>query len=192
MKGGLPLLQTFKKRLKLLDVIADKQVQVFKVNTNEPLGTTAEALLDPVLSVTFDRVVLFDDKVVVQGIINKNIIIKELNSGKILHLSVPVEFSKAVDLPGLNTTVTIGRGNRAVIVNNVVEIGPDNDGSNAGFDVQIYVERLVSKEILINNNTAVDEKIILDFILKISKFKQIDLKIPAPARIFEFTNVIDC
>jgi len=192
MKGGLALLQTFKKRLKLLDVIADKQVQVFKVNTNQSLGTTAEALLDPVLSVTFDRVVLFDDKVVVQGIINKNIIIKELNSGKILHLSVPVEFSKAVDLPGLNTTVTIGRGNRAVIVNNVVEIGPDNDGSNAGFDVQIYVERLVSKEILINNNTAVDEKIILDFILKISKFKQIDLKIPAPARIFEFTNVIDC
>lgn len=147
-------------------------------------------VLRPTITANFDRVVLFKDKAIVQGSISKNVILK-FNDGSMSQTTITTNFSKAVELPGLTTTVTIGKFNRAAITNNVIEIGNDNTGSTAGIDVQIYVKNLTSQEILLDSFTL-DEKIVLDFIIKISKFKQQDIEIPAPAKTFEFKNAVDC
>lgn len=187
MEGGI-LLGTFKKTFKMFNVEAEEQVQVFLERT-EMLNYNAVELLDPVLSVTFDRVILLKDKAIVQGNIYKNIIYKDENFF-VRHEIVTIPVTATVEIPGFNPTVTVGRANRAVVTNNVVDIGPDNQGDTNGFDIQIFVKQLTAFQRLINAN-EVEEKIILDFILKISKFDQIDLEIPAPPRVFEFRNVID-
>ncbi len=201
----------FKKDFKLLQVVAEKEAQFFTTNTTT-VSPPAVELLDPVVSVTFDRAVLLQNKAIVQGAINKNIIYKG-PGGQVLHQPESISFSKEVELPGLNPHFTIGKFNRLTLNNDVVEIGPDNHGNQGGIDVQIFVTRLVVKEFLLDNNnnnkkgnssyvnletappsngSTIEQKIVLDFIVKVSKFTQVDMEVPAPSPVFECRNVVKC
>lgn len=167
---------------KLLRVAAEGTGQFVTVNT-VTLDSAAMELLDPILSVVIDTAVLARDKAILQGTITKNILYKA-TTGAVLHQSETIPFFKEVVLPGLNPNVTIGRANRLVPNNNIIQIGPDNRGTNAGIDVQIFITRLEAFQILVNS-TTVDEKIILDCFVKVSKFVQQELVLPTTPRVFE-------
>jgi hypothetical protein len=190
MKGGI-LLKTYKKTIKLLEVSAEKAAQYFTaqlVNLNNP----ALALLEPLLSVSFDRVILFRDKAVVQGNIHKNIIYKD-TEGFVRHQPENIPFSKEIDIPGFSPIVTLGKGNRVMLSNNVVNINLNNgvstnQGYQNGIDVQIFVSNLLAEQILLSPQ-LIDQKIILDFIVKISKVTQEDMEFAKPSPVFEFRNI---
>lgn len=182
-------MKSFKTNLKLLEVAAEGTVQFFATR-NIVLNAPALELLNPVLSVTFDRAIILKDKVIVQGTITKNLIFK-VATGAVLHQTELIPVSQEINLPGVNPNFVIGKFNRLVLNNNVVNIGPDNQGTQDGIDVQIFVTRLQSFEFLITD-TTVDQKIILDFIIKVSKFVQKDVLLPGPPPIFECRNVIQC
>ncbi|MFW6022958.1 MAG: hypothetical protein ACOCZ5_02685 [bacterium] len=190
-----------KKNLKVLDVVAEKEEQVFIYNFFDlnpcgdiisiPEKTKVEDVYDAVISVNFDNVIILNDKAIVQGVIHKNIIFK-LDNGELYHDSVDIVFAEESKLPGLKPTTTVGKFNRAVMTNNIIEIGPDNQGTTAGFDVQIYLTQLTSEEILLDCNKKLDQKIVLDYILKISKFEQVNMEFPEPNTIYEFKNLKSC
>jgi len=183
---------SFKRTLKLLDVVAEEEVQYFREN-HVTIGEEVIELLDPIVSVTFDRVILLQDKALVQGTINKNIIYKDGTGDVEYFEEAPIEFGIDVNLPGLTPGFTIGKFNRAVISNNAIDIGPDNQGTNGGIDVQIYLTRLFTFQRIVDVNTgAVDQKIVLDFIIKVSKYTQEDVEFPAPQPVFECRNVKSC
>lgn len=179
----------FKRTIKLLDVVAENEEQYFTEN----LVTINEAvvqLLDPIASATFDRVILLRDKAIVQGIINKNIIYKNANNDIVYFEETPISFGLDVKLPGLTPSVTKGVFNRVITNNNLITIGPDNQGTNGGIDVQIFITQLFTSERLINAAIgSIDQKIVLDFIIKVSKYIQQDLYIPAPNPVFEKRNI---
>lgn len=195
--------KTFKRQLKLLDVVAEAQVQHFIENTAiieniapavQQVGTVVE-LLDPVVSVTFERAVLLKDKVLIQGFVSKNIIYKNNENDVVYFDEGPIFFGIDVDLPGLTPGFTTGRFNRSVLTSNVIEIGPDNQGTNGGINVQIYPTSVFTFQRLISVNTGipgVDQKIVLDFIIKVSKYIQQDVEFPAPQPVFECRNVKSC
>ncbi len=183
---------TFKKTLKLLDVVAEEEAQFFKENPVD-IGDVVVELLDPIVSVTFDRVILLQDKAIVQGTINKNVIYKDANNDIVFFEEAPIEFGIDVNLPGLTPGFTQGKFNRAVITNNVINIGPDNQGTNGGIDIQIYLTRLFTFQRIIDATSGtIDQKIVLDFIIKVSKYIQQDIEFPAPQAVFECRNVKPC
>jgi len=183
---------SFKRTLKLLDVVAEEEAQLFKENPVD-IGEEIVELLDPIVSVTFDRVILLQDKAIVQGTINKNVIYKDDNDDIVYFEEDPIEFGVDVKLPGLTPSFTHGKFNRAVITNNVINIGSDNQGTNGGIDIQIYLTRLFTFQRIIDATSGtIDQKIVLDFIIKVSKYIQQDIEFPAPQAVFECRNVKPC
>ncbi|MFW5971986.1 MAG: DUF3794 domain-containing protein [Bacillota bacterium] len=184
----------YKKTLKLLDVVAEKNVQYFTERLVTINNENISELLDPVTSVTFDQVVILKDKAIVQGTINKNIIYKDGGSDVEYFEEDPISFAIDVELPGLTPGIKIGKFNRLVIANNEIEIGSDNQGTNGGIDVQIYLTGLQVFQQIINNvtNTDISQKIVLDLIIKISKYTQQEIEFPAPQPVFECKNIRIC
>lgn len=175
----------------MLDVVAEKQDQVFKVEKHV-LPVPAKKIVDVAKTVIFDRVVIFRDAAIVQGKFHKRIqFVDECNFKRDFQTDIP--FSKKVELPGLTPTVTVGKANRAVITNNIVEIGPDNVGTIAGIDVQLYVKQIQNVEELKKPlpSRKVIEKIDLDFLIKISKAEQVKMNVEIP-QVFECRNVKPC
>lgn len=184
-------MKTIRKTLKLLELTAEKPVQVFETNEVNNISPAVVELLDPVLSVQFDRVVLFQNKAIIQGTIFKNLIYKAVG-GQLQYLNEEITFTKEVELPGASPNFTTGKFNRMVInTNNVIEIGADNHGVQNGIDIQLYVTQLTAAQFIINT-TTVEEKIVLDFIIKVSKYTQQDVSLLAPGPVFECRNIINC
>lgn len=195
--------KTFKKQFKLLDVVAEAEVQHFIENLVpiEIIGPAEQQiigvaeLLEPVVSISFDRVVLLQDKALIQGTVSKNIIYKNTDNDVVYFDEDPIPFGIDVDLPGLTPGFTTGRFNRAVITSNVIDIGPDNQGTNGGINIQIYPTKIFTFQRLTTSNTSVpvvDQKIIIEFIIKVSKYIQQDLEVPAPQPVFECRNIKMC
>ena len=183
---------SFKRTLKLLDVVAEEEAQYFRENPVD-IGEEIVELLDPIVSVTFDRVILLQDKALVQGTINKNVIYKDCGDDIEYFEEDPIQFGIDVKLSGLTPGFTHGKFNRAVITNNVINIGPDNQGTNGGIDIQIYLTRLFTFQRIIDATSGtIDQKIVLDFIIKVSKYIQQDIEFPAPQAVFECRNVKPC
>lgn len=196
--------RTFKKQFKLLDVVAEAEVQHFIENlvpieilpNLQQIAGIVE-LLDPVVSVTFDRVILLQNKALVQGTVAKNIIYKNTENDVVYLEEDPILFGIDVDLPGLTPVFTTGKFNRAVLTSNVVEIGPDNQGTNGGINVQIYPTNIFTFQrlatIAFNGSaTIIDQKIVLEFIIKVSKYIQQELEIPEPQPVFECRSIKIC
>ncbi|AZO95571.1 DUF3794 domain-containing protein [Halocella sp. SP3-1] len=188
MKGGI-IMKKIRKTLKLLELTAEEPVHVFETTVTEVSPAVVE-LLDPVLSVEFDRVVLFQNRAIVQGTIFKNLIYKAVG-GQLQYVNEEIPFSKEVELPGVSPNFTTGRFNKMILTNNVIEIGPGNRGAQTGIDIQLYVTQLTAAQIILDT-TTVEQKIILDFIIKVSEYTQQDVDLPAPGPVFECRNIIKC
>lgn len=189
MKGGC-FLGKFNRTFKMLDVAAEKQVQVVEEAITPVPMPGVQELLDPIVTVVFERVILLNNKVIVQGEFNVNKIYKAIG-GEVRHLSETIPFSKPVDLPGFSPTVTIGPGHRVIARNTVLNIVSGNQATANGIDVQLYIKTLTPVQILLDP-MEIEQKIVMDFLVKISKFDQVTMELPAPARVFEFRNVVDC
>ena len=190
------VIKSFNRTLKLLDVITEKEVQHF-IENPVTIDDDALELLDPIVSVNFERVIILQGKALVQGTINKNIIYKDATADDVEHFEEgPINFGIDIDLPGLTPTFTTGKFNRAVLNNNVITL-ENNQGTNGGFDVQIYLTNLFTFQRIIETRTSlqetdIDQKIVLDFIIKVSKYIQQDIEFPAPQAVFECRNVKPC
>lgn len=203
MKGGNYLMKykpkrsvfkSFKKTVKLLDVAAENEVQHF-IENPLTIDDTVIELLDPIVSVTFNRVVLLQDKAIVQGEILKNLIYKDDNNDIVYFEEGPILFGIDVNLPGLTPGFTIGKFNRLIRTNNFIDIGPDNQGTNGGIDIQIYLTNFFTFQQIIevvNGTTNIDQKIVIEFIIKVSKYTQQELDLPESQAIFECRNVQIC
>ena len=184
-------MKTFKRRFKLPKVVAEDQAQVFLVEM-QTLPVVAQKIVDVAKNIIFDQVILFRNFVIVQGMVMKRIQFVDENGFK-RDFQVSVPFDRKVDLPGLNPTVTIGRANRAVISNNTIPIGPDGIGSSDGFDVQLFLKQFNNVDELIPPlpSLNVREKIEFQFLIKISKFEQVDLSLPVQP-VFDCSFATKC
>ena len=162
----------------MLNVAAEDQAQVF-LTEMQTLPVAAQKIVDVSKSIVFDRVILFRDFAIVQGMVMKAIQFVDTDGFKRdFHVNVP--FNRKVELPGLNPTVTIGRANRAVISDNTILIGPSGFGTNDGFTVQIFLKQFNNVDELIPPLPSVNvlEKIEFGFLIKISRFEQVDISLP--------------
>ncbi len=154
-------------------VVAELTHQVFIENTTPALTPPASELLEPVVNVSFDRVVPLRNKIIVQGTIFKNIIYKDTGN-KIRHESETIPFSTDIEIPGF-TPGTLVNGRRF----------PN------GNDFKFFIETLFVDETLLNTNEVL-QKIVIRFIVKVLRQDQIDVCIRGPKQVFKCTSEIVC
>lgn len=177
------------KKINALELLAKKNVTLFKTNTLSNITPLISELLEPTVSVSFSRAVLFKNKIVIQGQINKNMIYKA-NNNIINYKEEVIEFSKEIAILGLSPYYYTGKFNRLIKNNQVIEINSLSGFSN-GIDIQLYVNNLSVKQFLLNN-TTVEQKIIFCFIIEVSRITQNKIKAPKPAPVFTCNRKIPC
>ncbi|AZO95570.1 DUF3794 domain-containing protein [Halocella sp. SP3-1] len=177
------------KKINTLELLAEKEVSISKTNNLSNITPPITELLEPIVSVNFARAVFFKNKIVIQGEINKNMIYKADNN-IINYEEEGIEFSKEINLPGLSPYYYTGKFNRLIKSNPVIEINNLSGFSN-GIDIQLYLNNLSVKQFLVNN-TTVEQKIIVDFIIKVSRLTQNKIKLPKPAPVFTCHQKIPC
>lgn len=184
-------MKTFKRRFQVLNVAAEDQAQVF-LTEMQTLPELAQKIVDVSKSIVFDRAILFRNFAIVQGMVMKRIQYVDIDDFK-RDFQVTVPFNRKVELPGLNPTVTIGRANRAIVSDNTILIGPNGFGTNDGFTVQLFLKQFNNVDELIPPLPSVNilEKIEFQFLIKISKFEQVDLSLPVQP-VFDCSFATKC
>lgn len=138
-------------------------------------GPGADELLEPVLSVTFDRQIFLPGKVIIQGTIRKNIIYKERSTRNVAHFPTTIPFMVAKEVPGLLGGIVVGQ-----------RFIPD-----VGIEGEKFVTNLQAFQFLADSRT-VEQKVVLDFILKVSELKQLDVCTVRPAPVFDCRAEVPC
>lgn len=177
------------KTINTLELIAEKEINIFKRNELSNITPPITELLKPTLFVNFAQVILFKNKIIIQGEINKNMIYKA-NNNIINYKQEKISFSKEIDLPGLSPYYYTGKFNRLIKSNQVIEINNLHGFSN-GIDIQLYLTNTNVKEFILTN-TSVEQKILLNFIIKVSRLTQNKIKAPKPAPVFTCNQKKSC
>lgn len=152
-------------------IVATARVQVFETN-REILNTPASELLEPIVNVSFDRVVPLRNKILVIGTITKNILYKDTGN-TVRHQPVTIPFSKEVEIPGFNPgSLVNGRF------------------FNCGNDFKFCLEDIFVNQTLIDPNT-VQEEIVFHFVVKVLKEEKICIS-TKPAPVFHCSAEIPC
>lgn len=164
-----------RKTIKAEEVIHEQPVQVVEEHTVNLPAPGAQELLEPVLTVTFDRQIFLPGKAIIQGTIRKNIIYKELNTGLVKHFPTTIPFLVAKEVPGLLGGIVIGQ-----------RFIPD-----VGIEGEKFVTNLRAFQFLVSP-TKVEQKVVLDFILKVSQLSQLDVCTVRPAPVFDCRAELPC
>lgn len=159
---------TCKRTIKAEEVIHEQPVQVVVENSVTLPVPGATELLEPEFTVTFDRESFFPGKVTIQGTIVKNVIYKELGTGLIRYVSTTIPFVVSKEVPGLLGGIVVGQ-----------RFIPD-----VGIQAEEFVTNVQAVEFLVSPIEA-QEKVVLDFILKVSQLKQLDVCTVRPAPVFD-------